>query len=294
MTTINDGWVLAGGVRTHYSWAGTEGPAVVLLHGGGPGSSGLVGWRYAIPALADAGFRVFAPDQLSMGMTDAREHAWPVNGHQSLVDHIDDFVDALCLDTVHLAGNSQGAYVALKFALDHPEKAGQLLLIGSGTIATALGVTWPDKANNPGLLALKDYDYSRAAMQRFMEAVVNDPAQIAPEVVDARHEMANRPGIRESRSVFEAYQPRMNADPRLWQRFRLTDKLDGSGLNVKLLWGDEDRFAPLPMGEDIAKLVPEWDFQVVSAGHQSQTDDPELVNRLLIEHFRAGAAVTGS
>src|SRR5262245_19901804 len=110
MTEINDGWVLARDVRTHYSWAGTRGPAVILLHGGGPGSSGYVGWRQTIGPLADAGFRVFAPDQLSMGLTDARPHAWPVNGHQSLVDHIADFVEALCLDHVHLAGNSQGAY----------------------------------------------------------------------------------------------------------------------------------------------------------------------------------------
>ena len=286
---IQESWVLAGGVRTHYYWAGTEGPAVVLLHGGGPGSSGLVGWRFAIPALASAGYRVFAPDQLTMGLTDAREHAWPVNGHQSLVDHINDFVDALCLDSVHLAGNSQGAYVALKFALDHPEKAGRLLLIGSGTIATALEVTWPNADTNPGLTALRDYDYSREGMQRFMESVVNDPAKIPADVVDLRHEMANRPGIRESRAIFEAFGATMRQDPTLWQRFSLVGRLERAGLPVKLLWGSDDRFAPLSMGEEVASLVPSWDFQIVEAGHQSQTDDPDLVNALMIEHFGAGA-----
>jgi pimeloyl-ACP methyl ester carboxylesterase len=287
MTGINDGWVLANGIRTHYSWAGTSGPAVVLLHGGGPGSSGEVGWRLAIPALADAGFRVFAPDQLSMGQTDAREHAWPVNGHQSLVDHIDAFVQALCLDRVHLAGNSQGAYVGLKFALDHPEKVGSLFLIGSATIAGALGVDWPDRENNPGLLALKHYDYTREGMQRFMESVVNDPGKIPAEVVTARHEMANRPGIAQSREVFDAFQATMRSDARLLKRFSLTDKVRDAGLDVQLLWGRQDRFAPIAMGDRVAELVPEWKYTVIDAGHQCQTDEPELVNQMIAEHFSA-------
>jgi pimeloyl-ACP methyl ester carboxylesterase len=285
MTEIKDGWVTAGGIRTHYSWAGDSGQTVLLLHGGGPGSSGEVGWRLAIPVLAEAGFRVFAPDQLTMGQTDAREHAYPVNGHQSLVDHVDAFVDALCLAPVHLAGNSQGAYVGLKFALDHPEKAGSVFLIGSATIAGALGVDWPDRENNPGLLALKSYDYTRAGMVRFMESVVNDPSKIPAAVVDARHEMANRPGIAQSREVFEAYQVRMRQEPKLWKRYALDGKVQDAGLDVQLLWGRQDRFAPLEMGDRVAELVPEWAYTVIDAGHQCQTDEPELVNQMLIDHF---------
>jgi pimeloyl-ACP methyl ester carboxylesterase len=287
MTEINDGWVVADGIRTHYSWAGATGPVVVLLHGGGPGSSGEVGWRLAIPALADAGFRVYAPDQITMGLTDAREHAWPLNGHQSLVDHIDAFVDALDLGPVHLAGNSQGAYVGLKFALDHPEKVGSIFLIGSATIAGALGIDWPDRETNPGLNALKTYDYTREGMQRFMESVVNDPGKIPAEIVTKRHEMANRPGIRESRALFDDFQARMRQDPKLWARFRLTDKVQSAGLDVHLLWGRQDRFAPVSMGDQVAALVPEWEYTVIDAGHQCQTDEPELVNRMLVEHFSA-------
>ncbi|HWL12967.1 MAG TPA: alpha/beta fold hydrolase, partial [Ureibacillus sp.] len=93
---FHNSYVLANGVRTHYSWAGTEGPAVILLHGAGPGACGAAGWRLMLPALAKAGYRAYAIDQLSMGFTDARPHAWPVNGHQSLVDHVHDFIEALC------------------------------------------------------------------------------------------------------------------------------------------------------------------------------------------------------
>ena len=74
-TGYYNSWVLAGNVRTHYSWAGHEGPAVVLTHGGGPGSSGEAGWRLMLPYLAKEGFRVFAPDQLSMGQKRALREA---------------------------------------------------------------------------------------------------------------------------------------------------------------------------------------------------------------------------
>jgi len=285
MTGINSGWVLAGGVRTHYSWAGTDGPAVVLLHGGGPGSSGWAGWRHTMGPLADAGYRVLAPDQLSMGRTDAREHAWPVNGHQSLVEHIADFVDALCLDTVHLAGNSQGAYVAAKFALDHPERADRLVLIGTATVAEAMGLPWPRKETNPGLLALRDYDYTRPAMRRFLEAIVDDPGKVTDEVVDLRHEMANLPGIRESRAAFDAYRLRMQDSPKLAGRFSLAASLPAAGFPLRLVWGAKDRFAPIEMGEELAARL-DLDLTVLDAGHQAQTDQPELVNRILTDHFK--------
>src|SRR5262249_47433126 len=63
----------------------------------------------AVGALAGAGYRVLAPDQLLLGRNDAREDACPVNGPQSRVEHIVVSVDALCLDTVDMAGTSQGA-----------------------------------------------------------------------------------------------------------------------------------------------------------------------------------------
>ena len=52
-------WVrLASGAKAHYMTSGTTGPAVLLLHGGLPGSSGTAGWRFMAPFLGANGFRV--------------------------------------------------------------------------------------------------------------------------------------------------------------------------------------------------------------------------------------------
>src|SRR5690348_12881818 len=42
---------LASGARAHYMTAGQDGPNVILLHGGIPGSSGTAGWRFMAPFL---------------------------------------------------------------------------------------------------------------------------------------------------------------------------------------------------------------------------------------------------
>ena len=102
-------WVrLASGARAHYMTAGETGPDVVLLHGGIPGSSGVAGWRFMAPFLGAHGFRVFCPDQPGFGLSDPRREHRPVHGIYTHVEFLHEFVDALCLDQFHLAGNSMG------------------------------------------------------------------------------------------------------------------------------------------------------------------------------------------
>src|SRR6516162_5753128 len=117
MASIRSSFLLAKGVRTHYSETGDAGPAVVLCHGGGACISANAAWYMILPRLGEH-FRCDAPDQLGYGLTETKPHAWPVRGHQSLVDHLADFIEALCLDELMLVGNSQGAYVAAQYAVD--------------------------------------------------------------------------------------------------------------------------------------------------------------------------------
>ncbi len=53
----------ANGVKTNYLEAGT-GPAVVLVHGSGPGVTAYANWRLVMPALAES-FHVIAPDMVA-------------------------------------------------------------------------------------------------------------------------------------------------------------------------------------------------------------------------------------
>ena len=279
-------YVLANGVRTHYSWAGTEGPAVILLHGAGPGACGAAGGRLMLPALAKAGYRAYAVDQLSMGFTDTRPHAWPVNGHQSLVDHVHDFIEPLCLDEVSLVGNSQGAYVAAKYAIDHPEKVNKVVYIGSNTIYQAMQETPERKLRS--FLEVIGYDYTEESLRKFMNRNLLGDTTVPEELIELRHRAATRPGVKESNVAFDAYLARMNEEPKLWDRYSLKATLPKLKIPGLFIWGNQDAVAPVETAYKLEKLLPNIQFEYIeNCGHQAQTDQPEIVNKLVIDFLGA-------
>ncbi|HKP58738.1 MAG TPA: alpha/beta hydrolase [Polyangiales bacterium] len=104
------------GVRLHVVVQG-EGPLIVLLHGFPELWSA---WHHQIPALADAGFRVAAPDLRGFGQSDA-----PEAPHQYSVVHnagdVIALVQALGARTAMLVGHDWGAPIAWNTALIRPD-----------------------------------------------------------------------------------------------------------------------------------------------------------------------------
>ena len=103
-----------------------EGPAVVLLHG--ICSSGR-DWRKFIPALTRAGYQAITIDLLGHGDSakplDTRLYTTEC-AYAALVACI----DALDLsEPFHLVGHSLGGYMSLRYALDHPQRLGKMVLI---------------------------------------------------------------------------------------------------------------------------------------------------------------------
>ena len=104
-----------------------EGPAVLLLHGLG---SSLDTWRRNVQPLADAGYRVLAPDLPGHGDSDK-----PVSldyDPLAAVDFTSRLLDALGVQKASLVGNSAGGLVVTMFALEHPERTGRLALVAPG------------------------------------------------------------------------------------------------------------------------------------------------------------------
>lgn len=176
-------WVrLAGGARAHYMTSGDNGPAVILLHGGLPGSSGLAGWRFMAPYLGERGFRVYCPDMPAFGLSDTRQEFWP-RGTEDFVDFIDDFANALCLDSFHIAGNSMGCMNAVNYTLAHPDKVKSFALI-----AGDVGDVVPEEIKPPaGSFHPTAYDGTREGMRQMMEAIINRSEAVGDDLVEMRY-----------------------------------------------------------------------------------------------------------
>ena len=95
-----------------------DGEPVVLLHGF-PETS--LSWSAVAPVLADAGFRVIAPDQRGYS-PDARPTAVADYGMQHLVDDVLGLADALDLGMFHLVGHDWGAAVSWAVAAHHGDR----------------------------------------------------------------------------------------------------------------------------------------------------------------------------
>jgi pimeloyl-ACP methyl ester carboxylesterase len=264
---------MSGGVKTHYTECGGNGPVIIALHGGGAGSSGEAGMGYVMPYLEND-FWVLAPDSIGgYGLTDP--YAPAPYGLVNRVTQLEDFVDTLCIDKFTVMGNSQGAWAAAQYAMLHPDRVEKLICVSSLTISGGLGIK---QAPTPAMKALIEYDGSREGMRRLLEGLIIDKSKLTEELIDARQASATRPGAMEASAKFVKNTAALNNNPLL--RFQLDLKERFPEL-IKLiptifLWGDADTFAVPETGKKVEAALPGATFHwVPGAGHQVQTDRPK-------------------
>ena len=281
-------WVrLANGAWVHYMTSGDTGPAVILLHGGAAGSSATAGWRFMAPFLGANGFRVFCPDQPAFGLSDAREAYWPSQGIIGHMEFVRDFADALCLDRFHLSGNSMGCINTAHFVVTYPER-----VISTAPIAGTVGdLVDPSRRVSPpgGPINANTFDGTHESMRKIMAIIINDPSRITDDLLEMRVQAANR--HRESYQVYwDSLQPQMDgtASPEERQKLTTKDRLDKLNIPAIMLYGLHDALIPVENAYMQEEALPNWQFFYPDAGHQGQTDQPEMFNQVFLEFFRDG------
>ena len=109
--------VQTNGIKMRIAEMGS-GPLVVLLHGW---PESWYSWRHQLPALANAGFRVVAPDMRGFGKTDA-PMAVEDYDIQKLTADVIGLLDALGEKNAVVVGHDWGAFVAWHCLLLHPDR----------------------------------------------------------------------------------------------------------------------------------------------------------------------------
>ncbi len=112
-----------GEVTLHTVLAG-EGPLVILLHGY---PEFWYSWRYQIPALVRAGYRVAAPDMRGYN-TSSKPTGIDAYHPRKLIGDVEKLIIALGEEKVYLAGHDWGANVAWLFAMSHPYRLHKLVI----------------------------------------------------------------------------------------------------------------------------------------------------------------------
>nr|WP_245671517.1 alpha/beta hydrolase [Nocardia amamiensis] len=289
MTSIDKGvgtgrTVRVGGREIFFSEAGA-GPAVVLLHGGGPGATGLSNYSRNIDALARH-FRVIVPDMPGYG----RSAKW--------VDQSDPFgylaravaglLDELGIASAHMVGNSYGGAAALRLAMERPAKVGRMILMGPGGVGTTRAL--PTK----GLQELLNYypgsGPSREKIIRFIrEYLVYDGSAVPDEVIEQRYRASIDPEVIANPPLRRPSGPL--ALRTLWRMdFTRDARLREVTHPTLVIWGAADKVNRPEGGRMLADAMPNCDLYLsANTGHWVQWERADLFNTLATEFLQASS-----
>jgi len=271
-----------GGRRIFVAETG-DGPPVLLLHGGGPGASGVSNYSRNIAELAKE-HRVIVPDLPGYGRSTKGVDGTDPFGH--LATGIRGLLDELGLDKAHLVGNSYGGACALRLALDTPDRVERMVLMGPGGIGATRALP------TPGLNSLLNYysgdGPSRPKLEKFIrDSLVFNAADVPDSVIDARYEASIDPEVVAAPPLRRPSGP--NALRTLWKMdFTRDDRLSRLPVPTLVLWGAADKVNRPSGGRMLADRMPDCDlYEVANTGHWVQFERAELFNRICAD-FLAG------
>jgi 2-hydroxy-6-oxonona-2,4-dienedioate hydrolase/4,5:9,10-diseco-3-hydroxy-5,9,17-trioxoandrosta-1(10),2-diene-4-oate hydrolase len=280
-TDLIDRTLAVAGKEIFVTETGT-GPAVVMLHGGGPGASGVSNYSRNIDALAKH-FRVIVPDMPGYGRSTKQVDQSDPFGN--LADIIRGLLDELGIDTAHLIGNSYGGAAALRLALDTPHRVGKLVLMGPGGIGTTRGLP------TAGLKSLLSYysghGPSRLKLETFIRTyLVYDGDSVPDEVIDIRYQASTDPEVVANPPLRRPSGPL--ALRTLWRMDLTRDsRLRDLQTPTLLLWGRDDKVNRPAGGPMLLNMMPNAELLMTShTGHWMQWERAELFNQVVTDFLQ--------
>lgn len=265
------------GVRVHYQEAGAgDAPAVLLIHGFC--ASNFV-WNETLVPLAEAGFRVIAPDLIGFGFSGK-----PHGGEYTIETQarmIIGLMDALGIERATFVGSSYGGAISAVCALDYAERVERLVLVGS----------------------VSNDEIVRRPLMRFAATPLVGEL-IAPVLLEARQFVKQR-----LRTTYAAQNGHLLSDTRVaahrlplraaathrailrtirgWSATRIEREAASIQKPTLLVWGAQDDAVPVHHGERLHKSIKDSRlFVFPNCGHLPQEERPQEFAALVAEFCR--------
>lgn len=237
---------------------GGSGPVLLMLHGFGADKDNWV--RVAADLTGE--YRVIVPDLPGFG-----ESSRPAGIDYSVmtqVGRVHQFVQALGLQQVNIAGNSMGGAIAGAYAAAYPSQTRSLWLLDPAGVASAppsdLFVQIESGGNNPLLPATPKEYYKLLDNWVF----VHQPFIPAPiKYVLAHRAVKNRPLLTD---IFKQITT---------ENLALEKKLAGSAVPTLIMWGKQDRLLNPAGAQILANAMPNAEVVLMDqTGHAPMLEKP--------------------
>lgn len=283
---VRHGWATLPEVRLHYveatSPADQDAPLLVLLHGF---PEFWYSWRHQIPSLAEAGFRVVAPDMRGFNLSEKPRGVRNYRVEKLAAD-VAALVDYFDAPRAHVVGHDWGGMVAWWFAMLHPDKAERISVLNCPHPEYQLAMMRdPQQIKKSHYMLIFQLPWlAERAFKRDDFAVLRRVFTRDPE----RKEAFSHEDIERYVEAFggEATTASMNYYRALLQRspFAVRRMLRPIECPVQVIWGTRDRHIGIEYSRPSPELVPDLEYETVDeAGHWLQNDAPVRVNELVRE-----------
>ncbi|WP_326659005.1 alpha/beta fold hydrolase [Streptomyces sp. NBC_00385] len=262
---------LVNGIRLHYDDTGGAGEPVVLVMGSG--ASGQAWHLHQVPALRAAGYRVITFDNRGIAPSDVCAEGFTI---QDMVADLVGLLEVLGLSRCRLIGTSMGAYIVQELALLRPDLVQQAVLMATRGRTDVLRA-----ALTRAEIELYDSGIEQPPLTH---AVVQAMRNLSPRT------LSNDVDIRDWLDIFELTS---GVGPGERQQLAL-DPPPGRlvayrsiSVPVHVIAFQDDLVTPPELGREVAEAIPGASFETVAGcGHYGYLEDPESVNKGVMEFFR--------
>ncbi|MFB6222503.1 MAG: alpha/beta fold hydrolase [Haloarcula sp.] len=279
------------GIRLHTVTAGpADGDLVLLLHGF---PEFWYAWKHQIPGLADAGYRVVAPDLRGYNHSDKPDGVAAYHIDE-LVGDVAGLVSAFDREQAHIVGHDWGGVVAWQTAIDRPDIVDKLAVLNAPhpsayereirrSLDQLLRSWYVLFFQLPVLpeTSLRWNDFS------LLEQILTDgpthPDAFTDTDVERYKQALGQPGARTAAVNYYRALARRNAVLTVTQ-----GGVDDRPVTAPtlLVWGVQDDALSLALTHDLDEWVPDCRVErLPAASHWVQFDAPETVSDLLLSHL---------
>lgn len=241
------------GLRIRYESAG-EGSPVVILHGWGGSIESVRPMLAAVAPVASG----CALDLPGFGDSDLPPAPWGTREYAELVREL---MDVLGLQAAAVIGHSFGGRVAIRLAVNHPNRVTKLILVNSAGIR-------PKR---------KPKYYARLVLAKVGKAAERLGGSAGARLRARIVKRTASPDYLAAGALRGTFVRIVNED--------LRDQLRHIAVPTLLIWGGEDRDTPVADGKLMETLIPDAGLVVFErAGHYSYVDAAPAFGRV-VRHF---------
>jgi pimeloyl-ACP methyl ester carboxylesterase len=268
------------GLTSHTLLCGDESkPAVLLLHGAGPGAHAGSNWWHVMPELAE-NFYVIAPDLIGFGQSVIPD-PFPSNIMAWIgvrVEQVLGLMDTLGIDKAHVVGNSMGGALTLQLLSEAPERFLQVALMGS------IGAPAP---RTPELVRLLSFysDPRKPRYREMMHSFAYDADNFVgmDKIVEDRFKIATDPKVMEIASKMIG-----SMSVGIEALIMPPSVLGKMPHEVLIFHGRQDRIVPLDTSLYLLEHLQRAELYVLDkSGHWAQLERWDIMRPMLERHFGA-------